>query len=88
VGSWPSYGQTLTPDAHGNRLGGALSAGKALTVQSRENLIVSSDPKHTIALLGCEDLIVIHTPEATLVMPRAKAEELKTLHGLLGEEMK
>lgn len=88
VGSWPSYSQTLTPDAHGNRLGGALSAGKALTVQSRENLIVSSDPKHTIALLGCEDLIVIHTPEATLVMPRVKAEELKTLHGLLGEELK
>jgi mannose-1-phosphate guanylyltransferase len=80
VGSWPSYGETLTPDAQGNRVGGTLTPENALIVQGKDNLVVSSDPSHTLALLGCEGLIVVHTPEATLVMPREKAEELKALH--------
>lgn len=88
VGSWPSYGETLPPDAAGNRLGGSLQKDKALIVSGNNNLLVSSDPSHTIALLGCDDLIVVHTPEATLVMPRAKAEELKALHGLVDAKLK
>jgi mannose-1-phosphate guanylyltransferase len=54
----------------------------------KDTLVCSSDPRHTIALLGCQDLIVVHTPEATLVMPRAKAEELKALHERVGEGLK
>ncbi len=88
VGSWPSYGETLTPDADGNRRGGNLTPDKGLAVQSRNNLIVSSDPTHTVSLLGCDDMIVVHTPDATLVMPRAKAEELKALHGILPSNLK
>jgi mannose-1-phosphate guanylyltransferase len=88
VGSWPSYGETLMPDADGNRRGGNLTAEHGIAVQSRNNLIVSSDPAHTVSLLGCDDLIVVHTPDATLVMPRAKAEELKALHGLLPPNLK
>lgn len=80
VGSWPSYGETLTPDADGNRVGGALTPEHAMLMQSKDTLVVSSDPSHTVAVLGCDNLIVVHTPEATLVMPREKAEELKALH--------
>jgi hypothetical protein len=29
----------------------------------------------------------VQTPDATLVMPRARAEELKALHGLLDERL-
>lgn len=83
VGSWPSYGQTLKPDAAGNAVGGQTPADKAIIVQGKNNLVASSDAGHTIALLGCENLIVVHTPEATLVMPREKAEELKLVHGAL-----
>lgn len=88
VGSWPSYGQTLEADGAGNRVGGSLSKERALIVSGKNNLVVSSDGAHTVALLGCEDLIVVHTPEATLVMPREKAEELKTLHGLVEGRLK
>lgn len=88
VGSWPSYGETLTPDEHGNRRGGALGKETGIVMHGKNNLVVSSDPKHTVALLGCEDLIVVHTPEATLVMPREKAEELKNLHTGLKAELK
>jgi mannose-1-phosphate guanylyltransferase len=88
VGSWPSYGETLAPDAQGNRRGGVLDEAHAPVVGGRNNLVVSSDAGHTVSLLGCENLIVVHTPEATLVMPREKAEELKTLHGLLPPGLK
>jgi mannose-1-phosphate guanylyltransferase len=84
VGSWPSFAQTLTPDASGNRTAGE---GQALVVQGKNNLVVSGKG-HLVAVLGAEDMVVVHTADATLVMPRAKAEELKVLHGMLGEGMK
>lgn len=88
VGSWPSYAETLPADNHNNRVGGSLSADTALILQSANCLAVSSDPKHTVAILGCENLIVVHTPDATLVMPREKAEELKALHAQVRDGLK
>jgi mannose-1-phosphate guanylyltransferase len=88
VGSWPSYGETLPADSEGNRLGGSLAATNAHLLDCSNTLAVSSDPGHTIALLGCKDLIVVHTPEATLVMPREQAEQLKAVHAKLRPELK
>ena len=89
VGSWPSYGETLKPDGAGNRLGAAsAAAGASVLVDCKETLIVSDDPKHTVAVLGVKDLIVVHTKDATLVMPRSHAEQLKKLHGLVGDELR
>ncbi len=93
VGSWPSYGETLEPDPDGNRIGGEI---RTVAVDSRNNLVVGdtaapgndNKPPHTIALLGVKDLIVVHTADATLIMPRDKAEQLKKLHGLVNEELK
>ncbi len=83
VGSWPSFGETLKPDADGNRVSATGSV-----VKCRNSLVVSSSRDHYIGLLGCDDLIVIHTDDATLVMPRARAEELKLLHGELPDDLK
>ncbi|MCA9287495.1 MAG: mannose-1-phosphate guanylyltransferase [Phycisphaerales bacterium] len=84
VGSWPAFAQTLTPGKDNNRASGAALA----AVASTGNLAVSSQPGHTIALLGCKDLIVIHTPDATLVMPAAQAERLKDLHTIVPDALK
>lgn len=85
VGSWPSYAETVTPDQAGNR---AVSAGRVLAVESRDNLIVDGERDgHTVSLLGCEGLVVVRTKDATLVMPKAKAEALKLLHGRLPPEL-
>lgn len=94
VGSWPNYGETLKPDADGNRVSTGV---RALIVDGKNNLIVgenasetkdSKSHAHTIALLGVKDLIVVHTPEATLIMPKEKAEQLKKLHGLVDDRLK
>ncbi|USN99019.1 MAG: mannose-1-phosphate guanylyltransferase [Phycisphaeraceae bacterium] len=84
VGSWPSYGETLEADKHGNR----VSGGSVALHDARNNMIVSSSDSHTVALLGCDDLIVVHTPGATLVMPRHRAQDLKKLHEELPDDLK
>jgi mannose-1-phosphate guanylyltransferase len=83
VGSWPSFGQTVNPDAQGNRV-----SGNAKVSRSKDTLVVNADDRHTVAVLGCEGLIVVHTEDATLVMPAARAEELKLLHAELPEKLK
>ncbi|MCC6320784.1 MAG: mannose-1-phosphate guanylyltransferase [Phycisphaerales bacterium] len=89
VGSWPSYGETLAADSAGNRVGGeSAREGRSVMVDCKDALVVSDDPTHTVAALGVKDLIIIHTRDATLVMPRGHAEQLKKLHGLVGEELK
>jgi mannose-1-phosphate guanylyltransferase len=81
VGSWPAYARTLPRDGRGNAAGA-----RALLHDSGNNLVASSDPNHLVAVLGCEDLIVIHTPDATLVCRADRAEEIKKLHAALEEE--
>jgi mannose-1-phosphate guanylyltransferase len=83
VGAWPSYGETLDADASGNRV-----SGKAALHRASKCLVVNDDPKHLIALVGCEDLIVVHTSRATLVMPASKAQDLKSLHAELPPELR
>jgi len=87
VGSWPAYADTIEPDDNGNRE--SLDDSADTTLCDCENaLVVSSEPGHHIALLGARDLIVVHTPKATLVMPRDQAERLKELHAMLPDDLK
>ena len=83
VGSWPSYGETLEADAAANRVSGLASIHKG-----SKNLVVNNDADHLVALVGCEDLIVVHTARATLVMPAEKAQDLKALHATLPPELR
>ena len=83
VGSWPSYAETLDADDAGNRV-----SGDGCAFRSADSLIVNTSPGHHVALLGCDDLIVVHTDRATLVMPRERAQELKDLHAGLPDELK
>jgi mannose-1-phosphate guanylyltransferase len=85
VGSWPSYAQTVDADASGNRVAGS---GKGMVVNGRNNLVVAASSGKLVALLGCDDMVVVDTPEATLVMPRSKAEDLKLLHSQVEDRLK
>jgi len=73
VGSWPSYALTRERDHDGN----SCESARPLFLGSHDCLVVSDDPSHVVALLGCSDLVVIHAGDATLVCPRDKAEEVK-----------
>jgi len=85
VGSWPSFAQTLDPDESDNRIAGPS---RVVLEDCQRTLIVSEgDSPHTIAMLGCEGLIVVRTPDATLIMPADRADALKTLHSGLPEDL-
>ncbi len=81
VGSWPAFAQTLDHDDDGNTSAGCMS----LLLDSNNTLAASSDPDHMITAIGCDDMVIIHTPNATLVCKANQAEKIKDLHKQVGE---
>jgi mannose-1-phosphate guanylyltransferase len=71
---------SATQDQPASQRRTAPAAPAALFKESANTLVVSSEENHLIACLGCEDLVIIHTPDATLVCPRSRVEEIKKLH--------
>jgi mannose-1-phosphate guanylyltransferase len=82
VGSWPSFAETCAKDRAGN----ARAAGRTVLLDTQRTLVASSDPQHLIATIGCEDLIIIHTADATLVCRADRAEAIKEIHQRVGEQ--
>ena len=83
VGSWPTYAATLEADADGNRTN-ARHVGES----THRCLVVSDDPEHVVATIGCEDLIVVHTRDATLVCRADQAERVKAVAGKVPERQR
>ena len=81
IGSWPSFGRTLDRDAAGN----AAAAPRCVLQDCSRTMAVSDDPTHLLAILGCEDLIVVHTRDVTLVCRADHAEAVKRLHQQVAE---
>jgi len=76
VGSWPSFAATCRKDTAGN----ALATERTLLLDTHSVLVASDDPRHLIATVGCDNLIIIHTADATLVCRADRAEDIKKLH--------
>ena len=74
VGSWTALENVITPDEHGN----VQAAPSVLHVDSKRTVAVSEDD-HLIATLGVDDLIVVHTCDATFIGRKDRAEQLKDL---------
>ena len=81
IGSWNAFAETCPKDERGN----AVAAARAILLKTAGALVVSSEPKHLIAVLGCNDVMVIHTADATLVCRADQAEAIKELYRLVGE---
>ncbi len=75
IGSWPSFAETCPQDPHGN----ALAAERRVLWETAGCLVASNDPEHLIATIGCRDLVVIHTRDATLICRADMAEKIKDL---------
>lgn len=73
VGAWPAVCKHCTPDVAGN-----VTRGLAVVEQGANNLVFS-EGGHLLAVIGVDDLIVVHTPDATLVVPKSKAQDIKAL---------
>ena len=80
VGAWPAIAKHFTPDAAGNVL-----RGLAMVENGSGNIVVSDDG-HLTAVVGASDLVVVHTPSATLVVHKDKAQEIKALLKRLADD--
>lgn len=73
VGEWAAVARHDAKDAHGN-----VGRGRTLVEQGSNNIVIS-EGQHLVALVGTDDLIVVHTPDATLVCPKHRAQDIKLL---------
>lgn len=73
IGSWAALWLTGDKDAQGN-----VREGDTMTVDTRNSLLRSHD-RHLLATVGVDDLIVVTTPDATLVAHRDAAQDVKKI---------
>lgn len=75
VGSWQSAWELGSPDAAGN----ALSKG-AVAIDAKNNLVRTlGTGKKVVALVGVNDLVVVETEDALLVIPRERAQDVRLI---------
>ena len=73
VGSWLALDRLRERDAKGN-----VTSGEVVALETR-NCIVIGRPNHVVATIDLDDLIIVSTPDATLVCPKDRAEDVKKI---------
>jgi len=76
VGSWDAVYQLEPKDERGNCLEGPV-----LVLDSQGCLVHS--PQKAVGLIGMKDLVVVDTPDALLICPRDRAQEVKKIVEML-----
>jgi len=79
VGTWGALYELASKDPHGN-----VILGKALDLDSRDCLVYGQD--RLVATLGLEKIIVVDTPDATLLCHRDRVQEVKDLVAALHQQ--
>lgn len=72
VGSWAALAEILDRDVADNAV-----RGDVLAMEARNNLLVAD--QGAIAALGVEDLVVVRTPDAVLVIPKSRSQEVREI---------
>lgn len=72
IGSWPALRDIGDLDASGN-----VTRGRAVTIDSERNILVSEGP--VVAVAGVEELVVVATKDAVLVVPTDRSQDVKKI---------
>jgi mannose-1-phosphate guanylyltransferase / mannose-6-phosphate isomerase len=75
VGSWAEIWRVSQHDAHGN-----ATHGRVVTLDASNNLLRSEGPK--ICIAGLDDLVIVATADAVVILPRSRAQDVKLLREL------
>lgn len=73
VGSWSALGSVVPADAQGN-----VVRGQAVLTDCHDCVVFAAEG-HMAAVCGLRDMVVVHTPDATMVLPKSRAQEVKDL---------
>ena len=75
MGSFAALADIISSDKDNN----IVVAGYSELVDSKNNIVVTEDEGHLIAVIGLENMVVAHSPDATLVCPIDETQRLKEL---------
>ncbi len=65
-----------------------LSLGEVFTMDARNNLVFNNRRGHRIAMIGVDDLVLVHTHRATLVTTRSHVDQIKALVSALPDDQR
>ena len=76
MGSWGAISELSAPDAQGNRIDGQALLHEVTNcyIQSRERMV---------GAVGVNDLMIVDTPDALLVVDRARSQDVKHIYAKL-----
>jgi mannose-1-phosphate guanylyltransferase / mannose-6-phosphate isomerase len=76
VGSWGSLDEVASKDRSGN-----VMVGRVVDFDSRRSIFYGD--RRVVATIGLTDMVVVDTPDATLVCPKSRAQDVKKVVELL-----
>ena len=59
--------------------------GNTIALNVKNSILINNNSNHVVATLGIEDLVVVHTKDATLVCKKDDTQSIKKLVNLLVE---
>ena len=74
VGEWSAIERHNDSDKQGNCFQGQIEE-----LEAQGNIVYNREKDHLVTLLGVEDLIVVHTKDATLICKKEQSQEVKNL---------
>ncbi|HEX6347802.1 MAG TPA: sugar phosphate nucleotidyltransferase [Candidatus Dormibacteraeota bacterium] len=81
VGSWTELADLLRQDAHGN-----VVEGEQVLIDTEACFI--SAPGKLVAAIGLRDVVIVDTPDALLVCPKSRAQDVRRVVEALGRDKK
>lgn len=81
LGSYLALERVIDKDSNSN-----VVIGDYISLDAHNNIIVSQNG--LVAVLGVKDLVVVHTKDVTLVLPKERSQEVKKIVKLLREQNK
>lgn len=100
VGSWKSVGEwmkersspreTSSAAANGSAADadGHCSNARTVHLDSKNIVAISDDPSHVIATIGLENITIVRTKDATLIVRSDLSERVKDIAGMAPEELR
>jgi mannose-1-phosphate guanylyltransferase/mannose-6-phosphate isomerase len=79
VGSWGSLDEVAVKDEAGN-----VVVGRVVDLDSQRSVVYGD--RRVVATIGLRDMVVVDTPDATLVCPKSRAQDVKRIVDILKQQ--
>jgi mannose-1-phosphate guanylyltransferase/mannose-6-phosphate isomerase len=79
VGSWGSLDEVAAKNKAGN-----VMVGRVVDVESERSIVYAD--RRVVATIGLTDMVVVDTPDATLVCPKSRAQDVKKIVDIIKQQ--